>query len=169
MTTQWYALHSKPLKEALLGEQLGLHQIETYCPQIRVRPANPRARKVRAYFPGYLFVRVSAEEINLRLLRRMPGSTGMVSCDGMPSPIPENLIVAIRRRVDELNAEGGERLAGLKRGDFVTIQEGSFRGYEAIFDAHLSDAERVRVLLKLLSKRQFPLEIPVNQIQRKKQ
>ena len=55
MTAQWYALQSKPMKESLLYEQLKLRAIECYYPFIRVQPVNPRARKVRAYFPGYVF------------------------------------------------------------------------------------------------------------------
>jgi hypothetical protein len=47
--------------------------------------------------------------------------------------------------------------------------EGSFSGYEAIFDACLSGDERVWVLLKLLNRQQIPLELPGRQIQRKKQ
>lgn len=167
MTAQWYALHSKPMEEALLWEQLRLREIESYYPRIRVRPVNPRARKDKAYFPGYVFGRVDLEQTDLSVFQRLPGSAGIVSFGGMPSYIPDNLIAAIRRRVTEINAVGGELLDRLKAGDIIIVHEGPFRGYEAIFDAHLSGAERVRVLLKLLSRQQIPLELPVRQIQRK--
>jgi transcriptional antiterminator RfaH len=74
--------------------------------------------------------------------------------------VPENLINAIRRRVGEIEAAGGETLAGLKYGDPVVIREGPFAGYQAIFDARLSGDDRVRVLLSLLSRQQLPLELP---------
>jgi hypothetical protein len=48
-----------------------------------------------------------------------------------------------------------------------TVQAGPFRGYEAIFDRRLSAEDRVRVLFKLLNRRQVALEIPSGQIQRK--
>jgi transcription antitermination factor NusG len=82
------------------------------------------------------------------------------------------MIAGIRRRVDEVNSAGtagGERLDGLKPGDVVTVHEGPFRGYEAIFDARMSGDERVRVLLKLLNRSQIGLELPGGQIRRKKQ
>jgi transcriptional antiterminator RfaH len=166
MTAQWYALHSKPMKEALLSEQLCLHQIESYFPCLRVKPVNPRARKVRPYFPGYVFGHVDLEQTNLSILQWMPGSTGIISFDGVPSIVPDSLIIAIRQRVDEINAAGGELFEGLRPGDLVMIQEGAFKGYEAIFDARLSGHERVRVLLKLLSRKQIPLELPSSQVQR---
>jgi transcriptional antiterminator RfaH len=96
----------------------------------------------------------------------MPFSNGLVSFGDMLATVPNNLIQAIRRHVDEINAAGGEQLAGLKPGDAVLIQGGPFEGHEAIFDARLPGRERVRVLLKLLQARQVNLELPVAQIQR---
>ena len=168
MTAQWYALQSKPMKEFLLFEQLNLRCIESYFPYIRVRPVNPRARKLRAYFPGYVFGRLDLEQTSISTLQWIPGTLGIVSFDGVPSYVPDNLIGAIRRRVDEINAAGGELLRRLKTGDPLTIQDGPFRGFEAIFDAHTSGEERVRVLLKLLNRKQIPLELSVEQIRIKK-
>jgi transcription elongation factor/antiterminator RfaH len=167
MTAQWYVLHSKPLKEALLWEQLSLQNIESYYPCIRVQPINVHARRVKPYFPGYIFGHVDLEQTNLSTLQWMPGAAGMVSFGGVPSSVPDHIIAAIRHRVDEINAAGGELLRDLKPGDIVTIREGPFSGYDAIFDTRLSGEERVRVLLKLLNARKFPLELPVSQIQRK--
>jgi transcription elongation factor/antiterminator RfaH len=167
MTTQWYVLHSKPLKEALLWEQLSLQNIESYYPCVRVQPISAHARRVKPYFPGYIFGHVDLEKTNLSTLQWMPGAAGIVAFGGIPSSVPEHVIVAIRRRVDEINAAGGELFHDLKAGDIVTIREGPFSGYDAIFDARLSGEERVRVLLQLLNIRKFPLELPASQIQRK--
>ncbi len=82
--------------------------------------------------------------------------------------VPDGLIQAIRRRVDEINQEGGGQLHGLQPGEAVIIQDGPFAGQEAIFDTRISGNERVRVLLKLLQGRQIPLELPSAQIERKK-
>jgi transcription antitermination factor NusG len=169
MTAHWYVLHSKPMKEAFLWEQLSLHRIESFFPCIHIQPLNPHARKVKPYFPGYIFGYVDLEQINLSTLQWMPGAAGIVSFGGMPSSVPDHVIAAIRRRVDEINTAGRGWLDRLKRGDIVTIQEGPFSGYDAIFDARLSGEARVRVLLKLLNTRQFPLELSGRQIQRKKQ
>ena len=168
MSLQWYALQSKPMKEALLWEQLSLHQVESFFPHIRVQPVNPRARKVKPYFPGYIFGHLDLALTGLSTFQWMPGAAGVVSFDGMPAAVPDNLISEIRHRVDEINAAGGELFYGLKQGDLVTIQDGPFRGYDAIFDARLSGDERVRVLLKLLDSQQIPLEISSRQLQRKK-
>jgi transcriptional antiterminator RfaH len=167
MTFAWYALNTKPRKEEFLSEQCLAHGYETFYPCLRVQPVNPRARKIRPYFPGYLFVHVDLERVNLSTLRWMPGAARLVSFDGIPATVPEGLIHAIQRRVEEVNAAGGELFDGLKSGDVIYIQDGPFAGYEAIFDARLPGSERVRVLLKLLQKRQMPVDLPAGQIWRK--
>ena len=168
MAERWYVLRSKPRKEDLLWDQLRVRKIEAFHPQIRVRPVNPRARKVKSYFPGYVFVRVDLNRYNWSTLQWLPGATGVVSFGGEPADVPDTLIQAIRRRVDEINAAGGEQLDGLKQGDRVIIRGGPFDGYEAIFDAKLSGNERVRVLLKFLEVQPKKLDLPAEQIEQKK-
>ena len=128
MTAQWYAMHSKPRKEELLWEQLRAREIEAYYPRIRVQPVNPRARKVKPYFPGYVFARVDLEQVNWSALHWMPGATGLVSFGGEPASVSDVILRAIHHRVDEINTSGGEQLAGLKRGEPVIIQGGAFDG-----------------------------------------
>jgi len=165
---QWYVLRSKPNKEMTLWQELIARGFECFYPQLHVRPVNPRSRKIRSYFPGYLFVRTDLEQVGASTFQWMPFSSGFVSFDGIPAVVPDNLIQALRQHVDEINASGAEQLAGLKRGEVVVIQGGPFDGYEAIFDARLAGTRRVRVLLKLLQVRQMNVELPVAQIKRKK-
>jgi transcriptional antiterminator RfaH len=167
MPASWYALHSKPRKEELLFEQLGLRKIETFFPRIRVQTVNPRARQVRAYFPGYVFIHLDLAEAGFSTLQWLPGVTGLVSFGGEPASVPESLITALRHKVERINGLGGELFDGLKPGEAVEIQAGPFSGYEAIFDEQISGNERVRVLLKLLQKRLVPVELPAGQVRRK--
>ncbi len=166
MALAWYVLRSKPNKEDFFWGQLLAHRIEVFYPCIRAKTVNPRARKVKPYFPGYLFIHVDLQDVTVSFLNWMPGSRGLVAFDAQPASVPESLIVAIRRRVDEINAAGGEQLVDLQPGDSVVIQAGPFAGQEAIFDASLSGNARVRVLLKLLRGRQLPVELPGAQIER---
>ena len=167
MPINWYVLHSKPNKEEFLWEQLGSHKVEAVHLRIRVHTVNPRAHQFKAYFPGYVFVRVDLEQVGLSTLQWMPGATGFVSFDSQPSMLPDALIHALKKKVDEINAAGGELLHDLKQGDLVEIQSGAFAGYEAIFDARLAGNERVRILLKLLQGRAAKMEIPASLLERK--
>lgn len=168
MSFHWYALHCKPRKEQLVWEQLLARQFETLYPRTQVQPVNPRARKVRPYFPGYVFVNADLQKVGFSALQWLPHARGLVSFGGEPATVPETLISAIRRRVDEANACGGDEAAfGLQPGDRVRLQSGPFEGYQAIFDTRLQGAERVRVLLTLLeNQRQIPLDVDVTQLKR---
>ncbi len=169
MTLAWYVMRSKPNKEDFFCDQLLAHRLEVYHPRIPVRTVNPRARKVRPYFPGYIFVHLDLEQVNPAVLHWMPGSAGLVCFDAVPASVPDSLLAAIRHRVEEINQAGGEQLQSLKAGDVVIIEGGPFEGHEAIFDTSLSGNERVRVLLKLLRGRQMPVELPTGLTQKKKQ
>jgi transcriptional antiterminator RfaH len=169
MTAQWYALHSKPMKESLLWSQLCLYQVEGFYPCLHVRPANPRARKVKPYFPGYVFGRLDLERTPRHTILRLPGLAEIVSFDGIPSHVPDQVIAAIRRRLDEVNAPAGEVRENLKQGEPVTIQAGPFQGYEAILDVCLPGEDRVRVLLQLMSGTNVRLRLGWGQVRRKTQ
>ena len=167
MAVSWYVLHSKPRKEEFLAEQLELRRIEAFAPTIRVQVVNPRARKFRPYFPGYIFVHTDLEKTEMSTLHYAPGATGLIMFGGEPAFVPDGLIQAIKRRVDEINSAGGELFEALKTGQTVVIHDGPFRGYEAIFDHRLPGTERVHVLLKLLRSRQMPIELPVGHVRPK--
>jgi transcriptional antiterminator RfaH len=98
----------------------------------------------------------------------MPFSSGFVSFDEEPASVPDNMVQAIRRHVDAINAAGGIDGSSLKPGETVVVQGGLFDGYEAILDAHIKGTERVRVLLKLLQTRQMSLELPAEQVRPKR-
>ncbi len=168
MAVNWYAIQSKPNKEDALYQQLLSQGIEAFYPRIRVHPVNPRSKKIKPYFPGYLFVQVDLVAVGLSTLQWMPFARGMVTFDQEPAPVPDALIQAVRKRVEQVNASGGEVFDGLHKGDTILIHEGPFAGYEAIFDVRLPGSERVRVLIKLLSQRQVPLELEAGQIRQRK-
>jgi transcriptional antiterminator RfaH len=164
MSVSWYAVRSKPNKEDFLARQLEASKVEVFFPRLRVNPVNPRARKLRPFFPNYLFVHVDLDEIKASTLRWMPGASGLVSFDGQPAPVPDPLIAALERQLNLLNAASRELMTDLNPGDSVTVLDGPFAGYEAIFDVRLSGNDRVRVLLNFLHARQVPVELHGGQI-----
>lgn len=167
MPAYWYAINSHPHKEDALYRQVQSQGIEAFYPCVRVNPVNPRSKKIRPYFPGYLFVHVDLEATGDSLFQWMPHARGLVSFGGEPARVPDALIHAIQRRVKEIAAAGGEVFDGLHQGDTVVIDSGPFAGYEAIFDLRQLGTERVRVLLKMLNDRRLPVELDAGQIRQK--
>ena len=152
-----------------LARQCETRGLEIFYPRIRVRTVNPRARKVRPYFPGYIFVQADLSKDQASSLQWLPGASGLVSYGNIPASVPDDLIDAIRKRVEEVNVADrkSSSLKEMNRGDIVTIKMGPFAGHEAIFDVSVSGNERVQVLLKLINKQHLHLELPAGQIQLK--
>jgi transcription antitermination factor NusG len=161
---QWYIFQSKARKEDLLCEQLRIRDIETFFPRLHVQPVNPRSRKIRPYFPGYVFGRVDLDEVGRSLLDWIPGAIGIVNFGGEPAPVPDHLVAALREHLVLVNASSRKASEKYRPGDVVAIRGGPFAGYEAIFDVHLPGRDRVEVLLKLLKGQQIRVELPAKDI-----
>lgn len=147
MAENWYVMHSHPHKEELLWRQLLCSGLSVFYPRLRVKPVNPRARKVVPYFPGYLFVRADLEIVGISTLQYMPYATGLVAFGGEPAVVPEGFVNSLRHKIGKGDVLQQDYAGGLEAGDKVIIQDGPFRGYEALFDARISGSDRVRVLL----------------------
>ena len=162
--TAWYALRTKPNKEDFVWRQIDAKGIEVFYPRLNVRPINPRSRRVRPYFPGYMFVQVDLDAVGLTLFKWLPDAVGLVSFDGRPAVVEGSLISSLKSHLESLNSRGGLLYDGLKPGDTVAIKSGPFAGYEAIFDAAIPGKDRVRVLLSMLGRQTVPLEMDAARI-----
>jgi transcription antitermination factor NusG len=166
MASAWYVMHSKPNKENFLCQQLAFHQLEYFYPFLRVDPVNPRSRKIRPYFPGYLFVNLDLEGVlGIPSLQWMPGASGLVSFDGIAAVVPDGLIVALKQRMADNTLIRREEHS-FESGDRVRVLSGPFEGYEGIFDISLSGTERVRILIELLRGRGLKVELPVEHVKK---
>jgi len=164
MGCNWYVLRSKPNKEDFLAKQLESHEIEVFYPRLHVHPVNPRSRKVKPYFPGYLFVHLDLQQNQASNFERLPGAVNLVNFGGEIAHVPDTIIKAIKNKIEKANHEDGESVLSFKAGDRVSINEGLFEGYEGILDVNLPGSERVRVLLKLLQNKNLKVELPISYV-----
>lgn len=161
----WYTLYTKPLKEMQVESLLQARDVETYLPLVRVRPTNPRAHKIKAFFPRYLFARVDPAQTGPSALNWTPGLVRVVGFGGEPAVMPDAAIVRIRGRLAELEEGGWLDPEGFRPGERVRVVEGPFAELEAVFDRRLSPGGRCRVLLSFLG-RQVGCEVDTGQIER---
>lgn len=136
--------------------------IEIFYPRLRVQPVNPRARKVKPYFPGYVFGQLDLEQVGRSVVDWIPGALGLVNFGGEPAIVPEHVVNTIRQHVDAINAANNPDSLRYRPGDTVAIHAGPFSGYEAIFDVHLPGRDRAEVLLKMLQGYHLRVELPLN-------
>ena len=152
---EWYAIQTKPHKEFLARDALArLDSVQPYLPALRVDPVNPRSRKIRPFFPGYLFIQADLQSVGLTTIRRTLGVVRMLGGAGdQPTTIPANLIEQIRQGVDaSQHEEETTGLGGFRHGDRVRITHGPFAGYEGMFDTRLGGKRRSQILIEFLGR-----------------
>ena len=165
---EWYAIQTKPHKEFMARDALArLDSVEPYLPTLHVDPVNPRSRKIRPFFPGYLFILADLQAVGLTTIRRTLGVVRMLGgIDDEPTTIPASLIEQIRQGVDaSQHEEETTGLGGFRHGDRVRITHGPFAGYEGMFDTRLGGKKRSQILIEFLG-RETRAEVDVRSLEK---
>lgn len=93
---RWYALYTRPRHEKAVAEQLARRQVETFLPVREVLSRWKDRRKLvqLPLFPGYVFTRTTLAR--KRDVVSADGVVFMVGFHGVPVPIPDEQIEAVR-------------------------------------------------------------------------
>lgn len=141
---QWYVLKTKPRAERHAASILESRQVHVYLPLLK------RQRSFEPLFPGYLFLKIDCQTDEYLRSRSAPGVSYILNADGVPIPVPEDLVEAIRRRLGEENSlSPAERF---RQGERVIVTSGPFRDIEAVFDRALTPHGRCQVFLQILGR-----------------
>ena len=148
----WYLVYCKPRQETVARENLAHQGYATYLPFMRDarRRQGKRVSVIAPMFPRYLFIHLSSQTDNWGPIRSTLGVVSIVRFGREAARVPDSLVTALRSRED------GQGLQILpveehKPGSRVRITQGSFAGYEGIFQA-VSGRDRVTVLLDILGR-----------------
>lgn len=148
---EWYALHTKPYSERKVAIHLDRHEIETYVPETKSDAKRSDGRRI-PFFPGYMFIHLDMEEVNPTRWRYTPGVRYIVSYGNKPIAVNEELIHIIRKQLATLQKRQDEPKSRFKPGDRVRVTRGPLQDMIAIFDGPTEPAERVRILLEVMSR-----------------
>jgi hypothetical protein len=129
----------KPHKEQVILQQLQHMGFETYFPCSLGQNGKTGKLDLKPYFPGDLFVQANLDEVSLSTFQWLPHTEGLVCFETKPAYVPDHLLRAVRRHVNEMrNANIPESSKDIEA------------NYNAILDMSLSEDERVRGLLRIL-------------------
>jgi transcriptional antiterminator RfaH len=151
---RWYVVRTQPHSENKASAHLGRQGFENYLPRyLKKRRHARRVETIRAaLFPCYLFVAIDKQRQRWRCIRSTIGVSHLVCNGEEPTPVPDNVIDALREREDE---NGIVRLPVRTRfatGDKVRLLDGAFVDCIGLFE-DMKDIERVSVLLDLLGRK----------------
>jgi transcription termination/antitermination protein NusG len=170
---QWYVVHcysgyENKVKKNLehRAESMGMQSyiLEVIVPteeQVELRDGQRRVVERRIY-PGYVLVQMILDEESWYVVRNTPGVTGFVGIGNKPTPLRQEEVDRIMRRME---AEEPVAQVKVKAGDKVRIIEGSFMDFNGTVDEVYADKGKARVLVSFFN-RETPIEVDLLQIER---
>lgn len=155
----WYLVQCKPREDLRAHTHLTRQGFTCFCPVFRAdsRRSDKAAQRPHPLFPGYLFIRLHAQD-NWSVLRSTRGVSRVVSFAGQPCRVPDAIVEQLRRR-----CEGDQPPRNAPNpGDRVQVRIGEQGELDAIFLA-MDGTQRVLLLLKLLN-RELQVCVPLSQL-----
>lgn len=150
--SHWLVVRTKPKQERAVVELLGHRVIEAYCPRI-VEPRSHRRGPLGPVplFPSYVFARAVVRE-HYSGVHYCHGAIGILRFGDKLAAVEDELVALLRERAgDRGYLAFGQVRRPLEKGMRVRVSAGPLAGYEGIVAAYLPAAERVRLLLHLVT------------------
>ncbi len=143
---RWFVIRTHHHQEVRVEQNLRLGRIETFLPRIPP-PRSARAHgdgHVTPLFPQYVFARFNPAT-SLHDVTFTRGVYHVLRFGDTLASVDDEVIQFFRSRMD---AHGFIRIGEpLQPGELVAIQSGPFRAFVGVVERHLSNKERVIVLL----------------------
>lgn len=137
-------MNTKPKKE---------FHVEKIFNEAGFRIYNPRYKheeRIKPFFPGYEFIYFDFPN-QYQLVKYTRGVKRIVGTQEGPTPIPEEVLEALKAREVDGMIELLKYGEVPELGDEIEVVEGPLKGLKGIFKRELSDADRVLILLNYVS------------------
>lgn len=116
----------------------------------------------RRVFPGYILVQMIMDEDSWYVVRNTPGVTGFVGMGNEPTPLREEEVDQIMRRME---ADAPVVKVSFKQGERVRIVDGPFNDIMGIVDEIDMERAKVRVMVSFFG-RETPVELDFLQVEK---
>lgn len=170
---QWYAIHTYSGYEEKVAESIRQRTesldmkdkiIQVLVPKEKMIEVKNGKRKVveKRIFQGYVLVQVKMTEDAWYIVRNTPSVTGFVGSGTDPTPISDEEIEKILKR---MGRDEPKHKIDHKIGEVVNITDGPFKG----FDGSISEVDQTKGKLKVLVNmfgRETPVELDSLQVKR---
>ncbi len=154
----WYLLYCKRGEQSRAKMHLENQQVECYYPEVEIEKIL-RGKKqlvLEPLFPNYVFIRFDSEiGPSFTTIRSTRGVVDFIRFGGLPSVVPDELIVQLRQIEYEQDQQQQTQLPAI--GQSVHIKQGQFSGVEAIYQE--SDGEKRSILLITLINKQVKVKV----------
>ena len=169
----WYVIHTysgyedqvaEALKQRIESLDMEDKIFDVIVPkekQIEIK--NGRRRTVeRKIFPGYIMVQMVVTEDSWFVVRNTPNVTGFVGTSTTPSPLSEEEVKSIQRR---MGIEEPLYNIDFKIGETVNITDGPFKGFDGLVNEIDEQKGKIKVLVSMFG-RETPVELDSLQVKK---
>lgn len=170
---QWYAVHTYSGYEEKVAESIRQRAdtldmkdkiFQVLVPKEKMIEIKNGKRRVveNKIFQGYVLVQMKLSEDTWFNVRNTPGVTGFVGSGTEPTPVDEDEIAKIEKRMGK--SEPKHKM-DFSEGEVVSITDGPFKG----FDGSISEIDAAKGKLKVLVNmfgRETPVELDSLQVKR---
>lgn len=151
---QWYAIHtysgyeekvSESIRQRINAVDMADKIFDVMVPKEKQIEIKNGKRKVveKKIFQGYALVEMKLTDETWYIVRNTPGVTGFVGTSTQPTPVSDQEITKIKKR---MGVEDPKHQIDFSEGEVVSITDGPFKG----FDGAISEIDNVKGKVKVM-------------------
>jgi transcription termination/antitermination protein NusG len=172
MALKWYVVHTYSGYENKVQQNL-LKQIEVkgmgdrikdvLIPteeQVEIRRGKRRTVE-KKIFPGYILIHMELTDETWYMVRNTPGVTGFIGDGTKPTPLPENEVASLLKR---MGLATPKVTVTWKENDGVRVLSGPFSGFTGVIRKLDENKEKVTVMLSIFG-RETPVELEFDKVE----
>ena len=170
---QWYAIHTYSGYEEKVAESIRQRAesldmadkiFKVLVPKEKMIEIKNGKRRVveKRIFQGYVLVEMKMSEDAWYIVRNTPSVTGFVGSGTEPTPVSEDEIEKIQKR---MGLEQPKHKIDYKLGDVVNIIDGPFKGFDGSINEIDAAKGKLKVLVNMFG-RETPVELDSLQVKR---
>lgn len=169
----WYAIHTYSGYEEKVGESIQ-QRVESVdmadkifavlVPKEKQIEIKNGKRKIveKKIFQGYVLVEMKMTEDAWFIIRNTPGVTGFVGSGTEPTPVSDQEIAKIKKR---MGVEDPKHQIDYKIGEVVNIIDGPFKGFDGAISEIDTQKGKIKVLVSMFG-RETPVELDALQVKK---
>lgn len=172
-TRAWYAIHTYSGYEEKVAESIQ-QRVESVdmadkifgvmVPKEKQIEIKNGKRKIveKKIFQGYVLVEMKMTEDAWYIIRNTPGVTGFVGSGTEPTPVSEQEITKIKKR---MGVEDPKHFINFSIGEVVNITDGPFKGFDGAISEIDTQKGKIRVMVSMFG-RETPVELDALQVKK---
>ena len=169
----WYAIHTYSGYEEKVAESIKQRSdsldmsdkiFDVLVPKEKQIEIKNGKRKVveKRIFQGYVLVELKMTEDAWYIVRNTPNVTGFVGSGTVPTPVSEDEMKKIQRRI---GVEDPKHKIDFKVGEVVSIIDGPFKGFDGAINEIDPQKGKIKVLVNMFG-RETPVELDGLQVKK---